>query len=272
MARLTSPPGPDRPAIPFTVRAYLQQGAVLDASRPVCLDALLASLARRHAAAGQPGSLLDGGLDADDPADWDVPLAACHAAGEWHWLASAGTATGPDGSPLQPGPPDAHRLSSRLDEHRAAAIAVHVPRDAGGTRGRFRGRTTPVLTVVAHAVEWRGVGDPDAVRALLEPVGSIGARRGSGEGAVRAWQVTADPTADPDAHGHLRADGTLSRAVPVACAERVNATGWTPGIAAIRPPSFHPARARTLAVPTSPQPISGPSTNRKDPDAPARPH
>ena len=242
---------------PFTVTAVLQHGIVLDARRAVTLDGLLASVTRAGARpAGVPGSLLDGGLDTDAPADWDLPLARCDRAGEWHWLCTAAFPVGVDGQPLPAGPPDVRRLLTRLDERRAAQVAVRVPAGAGGPRGRYRPRIAPVLATVAAAVTWRAVGDPAGVSALLDGLPAIGGRRGSGEGAVLAWQVqaTAGDNVDADWFGHTHPDGTLGRPCPVGCAARTGATGWTVGVAGLRPPVMHPARQRELAVPSGSSP------------------
>jgi hypothetical protein len=239
--------------VPFEVTALLQQGAVVDMRRGVMLDGLLASVLRDQARGSLTGSLLDGGLGVDCPADWDLPLARCMTSrdGEdvWHWMATCGDPVGVRGMPVEAAPPDVHRLMVRLDERRGSQVAVRMPADAGGLRGRFRPRISPVMVTPAAALVWRAVGDMSAVEALLADVWSVGGRRGSGEGAVLGWQVRELEGQDRDRVGHVHADGRLGRPVPVECARRCDARLWGEGVGGIRPPSFHRSRQMLLAVP-----------------------
>lgn len=234
---------------PFVLTAVLQQGIVLDARYRLTLDGLLVSVMREMGAQGLPGSLYDGGLDSEEPVDYDLPLKLCREVeGLHHWMVTGADPINPDGSPITVITPDVHRLSVRWDDKRGGKVGVKVSKDAGGPRGRFRPRVTPVLTVPAYGVVWRGVGDPDRVLEIVKDIPSIGGRRGAGEGRVLRWEI-AGQTGDSDLYGHVMADRRLGRPVPIECAERVGATYWKPGSAGIRPPLFHVKRQHILAVP-----------------------
>lgn len=245
--------------VPFTVTARLRSGVSLSHRYGLTLDGLLASQIRHVAkqtqlGPGASGSELDGGLDADVPVDWDLPLAKCTPNAEepqvWHWMCTAGMPYGPDGLPvLVEEPPDPHRLLTRVDDRRAQQVAIRVPADTGGPRGRYRARTTPVLVIPAMALQWRAVGDPDTTLDLLSGIPALGARRGSGEGAVLEWCVTVEPDADADSYAHTWADGRIGRPIPRGCADRVGAVDWVPGSSGLRPPLFHPSRQMLMAVP-----------------------
>jgi hypothetical protein len=247
-------------ATPFTVIAHLQQGAALDARFGVALDGLLAAQVRRRrqieAAIGGvplPGSLLDGGLACEQPTDVPLPLTACPGDdGTWHWMATTAEPIDHDGRPLPPDP-DIHHLTGRLNHRRAEAVAARLPQHLPPGSGRYRTRLLPVVTFPAAALRWRGVGDPNAVADLLTPLTGVGARRGTGEGAVLRWEIRPEPGADHDRHGHLHAGGDLGRPVPPACARRLAAPGVGIGTAGLRPPYWHPDRQHALALPGYPK-------------------
>lgn len=269
MARLTNPTATNSPGVCFVITAYLQHGITL--SRSLTLDGLLAAVLRQTIGQGEPGSLVDGGLDQPNPVDWSLPLTVCEpepGSQLWHWAASNVQLHDHDG-PLTDrvltdwtdGIPDVHRLSTRLDETRAVHTAVRIPVDAGGNRGRFRKRITPVLTIPAVRAVWTGIApDPSVVFDLLVSVPAIGARRSRGEGTVTGWVLTTFPdVTDPvDQHVWAHTDPVhhaLTRPVPMSCVETlpVGVGGpWTPGSAGVRPPLFHPARQTLLAIPTTP--------------------
>lgn len=233
----------------LTVTATLQQGLVLDPRYGVALDGLLASLVRHRAAQGRPGADLDGGLNAA-PADWDLPLARCTLAGDdWHWAASTGQAVDGAGQHLPAAPADPHRLMVRLDERRAEQVALRLPRNVGGPRGRYRTKVTPVLATVCPAITWHAYGDPDLIAELLTGLPSVGGRRGTGEGTVLAWAVTEQDVGDPDAFAHTHPDGSLGRPVPAACARQYGFPADRTGLAGLRPPMFHRDRQRLLVLP-----------------------
>ena len=239
---------------PLVIRAKLQQGLVWDPRYGIALDGLLTSLIRASEASkgGVPaGSLLDGGLGLDEPRDWDLPLAKCQegGSGQWHWLATVGLPLGYGGTSLPPAPFDAHRLMVKLDERRAEAIAISLPKNVGGSRGRFRTKLTPVLVTVAYEIQWHAIGDIEHIKEILMDADSIGGRRGSGEGKVESWQVQRTPRSDVFLFAHTHPNGKLGRAVPVACAKKMKLTNWHEGYAGLRPPMFHKARQQLLVLP-----------------------
>lgn len=238
---------------PLEITAYLQQGIVLDLRNRLPLDGILTSVVRslKAAAAGLPGSELDGGLHGEEIQEWNLPLSRCEASSSWHWHCSGAWLLGPSGEAIQP-LPDTHRLLVRLDESRASRVAIRLPKHAGGPRGRFRPRLTPVVSYPASAVRWRATGDRDEISELVNHLPAIGSRRGAGEGAVLSWQVAEVdvPESELDAFTHLRPDGRLSRPVPLECAKRLNAANWEEGHAGLRPPLFHRSRQEICAVPS----------------------
>lgn len=241
--------------VPFTVRARLERAAALNARVGPCLDGLLASVTRDRArSTGDgppvPGSLLDGGLDVDDPATVNLPLTACADPDTrlWHWACTTGTPVGHDGQPVT-GDPQVTHLTGRLHETMFPAVQP-LPGSVPLARGRYRARYVPVVTTPAAAILWYGVGDPDQVADLLHDVTHVGGRRGTGEGHVLDWQVTACQGADTHRFAHAHPDGRLGRPCPVGCATRF--TGWTQGIAGLQPPYWHRSRQHLLAVPDHP--------------------
>lgn len=239
--------------IPLLVTAYLQQGIVMDQRYGLTLDGLLSSVVRQQKSGNIQKSLLDGGLNVENPELWDLPLARCEVSKDWHWLCTGANAVDREGKTIIPylDSPDTHRLSVRSDERRANVVAVKVPADLGGTRGRFRPKVSPVLVTPAYALSWRAVGDADTILELLSTVSSIGGRRGSGEGYVLKWEVGEVEVDDPIGFAHLQQDGKLGRPVPKECAELFHAEKWVEGTAGIRPPLFHESMQRLLAVPWS---------------------
>lgn len=233
---------------PMTVIAHLQQGLVYDTRHGLALDGLLTSVLRTRAAQGAPGSLLDGGLAMDEPQAWELPLAVCERApGLWHWLATSGLPVNSSGEPV-PMVPDPHRLLQTLDERRASQVAIKQPQNVGGSRGRFRQRTTPVLSIPATKIVWHAVGDIAQVSALLSILPSIGARRGSGEGAVISWTVEPACPEDLNLFGHTHPDGTQGRPLPEECVHSLGRVSLEFAPAGLRPPMFHPANQKMLVV------------------------
>lgn len=236
---------------PLRVRAYLHQGIAIDTRRGLALDSLLVSAMRTRASNGLPGSQLDGGLSASDLAAWDIPLDRCtHADPLWHWQATSGQLIDFDGCVITPRV-DAHRLLQTLDEQRAHHSVVALPQHVGGSRGRFRQRITPVLTYPAAAIEWHACGDPEDVSDLVSPITAIGARRGSGEGSVRDWEVTVVDIPEQEwwAFAHLADGNRLGRPVPQQCAERLGVAHTALVRAGLRPPMFHPSNQHHLVLP-----------------------
>lgn len=241
--------------VPFTVLAHLQQGAALDARFGVALDGLLASQARLNLnrwlapAEPLPGSLLDGGLRNPDPVDLALPLATCRHSTTWHWMATTAQPIDHHGEPVE-ADTDVHHVNSKLDHRLAEAIALALPATLSSSSGRYRSKRLPVVTFPCAALRWRAVGDPNAVAALLQALNTVGAHRGSGEGAVLRWEITRDDTGSRDAYGHLHANGTLGRPAPTACTNLLNVTGVGQGVAGLRPPYWHTARQHLLELPS----------------------
>lgn len=239
---------------PLVVTATLQQGVVMDLRHGIAFDGLLVSALRGLAAhqegLGAPGSLLDGGLGGLNPVEWDLPLGRCAGGlgADWHWLTTTGLPVGPHGDRVSP-IPDPHRLLGALDERRAEQVAVALPKNVGGPRGRFRSRATPVLSFPAHAVIWHAIGDASKILELVQDLPAIGSRRGSGEGAVLRWEVRPVSPANPDKFAHLHPDGVLGRPVPHDCAAAVGVPTGRVGLAGLRPPLFHTGRQRVLVLP-----------------------
>lgn len=240
------------PFVPLQITAWLQQGIAVDPRHGVALDGVLASQVRDAQAyalaPGTPGSVLDGGLAEEVPVEITLPLARCESGtGEWHWLATTGQPVNHLGEPVSL-TPDPHRLLGSLDERRAEQVAIALPKHVGGPRGRYRNRLTPVLVVPAAGFVWRAVGDIEALRGLLEPLTTVGARRGSGEGTVTRWEFQITSPENPDFFAHTHPDGALGRPVPQSCASRLGIQNTVTVIAGIRPPMFHSSRQRSLVL------------------------
>jgi len=249
-----------RPHSAFILTAYLEQGIVMDSFYGLALDGILTSQVRKEFAQQlglrrDGGEELDGGLHAENPVDWALPLSRCVPQGspaDWHWTCSVGFPLDHDGAVLTEIIPDTHRLSVRLDARRAYQIAVKVPATAGGSSGRFRTRITPVLSSPAAAICWKVVGDEDEVFRLVSAIPAIGGRRGVGEGAVVRWTISTKDVGDNElwafAHYDLDKSG-VSRPIPQECAQHLSLEDFRPGQAGIRPPLLHPSRQRSLIMP-----------------------
>lgn len=248
---------------PLTVTAHLQQGIVLDTPFGTALDGLLASVARDRAKAARTtttgilttGSLLDGGLHADDPAVTDLPLARCIIAGtgHWHWLCTTAYPLDINGAVTREDP-DVHHQHSRVRERLLPHTVSRIPTTLPPASGRYRMRRMPVVSTPAAAVIWHAVGDPDQIADLLTALPAIGRRRGTGEGTVLAWDITPCPEADPIRHGHCHPDHTLGRPAPYACAAALDLPTDRTGTAGLRPPYWHPATQTNVILP---EPLRG---------------
>lgn len=230
---------------PVTVTATLQDGIAHATPWGISLDGILASEVhyRRKAelhAAGQEHTPL---VEQEEPEDLPLPLARCGQGEQWHWAATCSWPV--DGQGLLP---DVRQWMSQVD-HRAVTDVVDDSLQAviDDKRGRYRAHLMPLLVTSTTAVTWSCVGDPEAIRSLLEPVQAIGKKRAAGNGHVLRWEVAPAPGLDAWAAGHLHPDGTLGRPCPPSCLEKATtpvagleelATGRT----GIRPPLVHPAR------------------------------
>lgn len=242
---------------PFTVTARLQQGAVLDTLFGTALDGLLASVVRDRAKATLAaengmvvtGSLLDGGLHETHPAVVGLPLARCgDPDGDWHWMCTTAYPLTPDGD-LMTGDPDVHHHHSRIRERVMEQTVARIPASVPPASGRYRLRRLPVVSTPAAALVWRGVGDPAAVEDLLAGIPAIGRRRGTGEGFVLDWTVTADPDGNPDEYGHCHPHGQLGRPAPAVCVHRLGLPTDRTGTAGIRPPYWHLSTQTAVVLP-----------------------
>lgn len=237
---------------PLTIKAHLQQGVVMDLRYGIALDGVLVSAIRdqkRNYQGGITGSLIDGGLGKEEPTEWDIPLAKCYFGSDWHWLATTGMPADIFGERVS-GVPDPHRLYNELDEYRSPHIAVALPKNVGGPRGRFRTRVTPVLSLPANQLIWRAIGDPELIETLLSGISSVGGRRGSGEGSILKWSIEETSTSLSNFEfAHLHPDGILGRPSPISCAEQLEVSLSHIGAAGLRPPMFHSGRTHMLVLP-----------------------
>lgn len=234
--------------VPLQVRAHLAAGIAQASPWGIALDGILAA----ELWAAQKATWLANDLtwtrarDHDNPPDLDLPLARCELAdGLWHWAATSAL---PEGDPSRT---DIHTWTGRTDARDLEQVAVGLPQVVSERQGRWRARRMPLLVSPCRSVTWQAVGDPIAIRGLVEGVGSIGKKRTSGEGQVLSWEVTVVPGLDPVHAAHLHADGTLGRPTPTACLTHLPTplqTGGT-GRAGLRPPYIHPSRQMDLHLP-----------------------
>lgn len=229
--------------IPFTVTAHLTHGYSTAHPWGIALDGLLASQLWQAQVADW-GAELDYPSDTDDPPDLPLPLSRCTAAfgatGLWHWAATCSQPVGEHRTEIRH---RAHHLDHRAMED---LCADPLPAALPARQGPFRSRHMPLIVTVCRAVTWSGVGDPDRVAELLEPVTAIGKKRAHGEGSVARWEVTLS-TRGIFESGHLHSDGTLGRPVPAGCLPEPPST--VPVQAGIRPPYMHPGRQADLYIP-----------------------
>lgn len=248
MARLTLKP--------LVITAYLRHGLSLDLRYGIALDGLLTASLRAsegYLKGIMAGSLLDGGLALGAPKEWDLPLGKCKEDLEigWHWMATTGQPIDIYGKPLPSAPFDPHRLMVRLDERRSEAIALSIPKNVGGPRGRYRTRVTPVMNTPCFGLVWHAYGNSEKIKELVESLTTIGARRGSGEGAVSSWDIleVSPKGLDIFTFAHTHPDGNLGRPVPTLCAQKLGFKDNPTGYAGIRPPMFHSSRQKILVLP-----------------------
>lgn len=231
---------------PLIVRACLRSGVGMELPYGLDLAGLLATRIRVHDRAGRAarGSLLTAPLPdttEEEPEDLTLPLARCHGGGDWHWAASCAI-------PLDPDPDPEPRMFYRvLDSgwmQRAAArpLPYHHP-----SKGPYRDVMMPAPVVQCRELEWRAVGDAQAVEQLLRPVAYIGRRRSVGEGKVLSWSVARVADVDPARWVHCGDGDTLIRPVPERCAEALSVP-YDLGHYALRPPSWVPGRMQELAM------------------------
>lgn len=187
----------------------------------LALDGLLAGAVVRRATRGH------GLIDTPDAYDIPLPLKCLWRNEDGHplWAASYFAPVG-------------EALRTEVYQHKRAMTGLYS-RGRGGrlkvatNTGRNMERRVP-YPVLDGDLEAVCLGDPDAIRQLLEPIRFVGKRRNTGLGEVDSWTV--EPvdslsTADLLIHG-----GELSRAIPAAAASVLNLeiseppvlVGWTP--------------------------------------------
>lgn len=234
---------------PLLIRADLAVGIAQSAPWGISLDGLLAAELwadhkARQRSAGHPAPSV---RDVDDPPDLDLPLARCELTpGQWHWAA---TCAHPDRRPAGIGV-EIRNWTGRLDHRHLEQLTPRLPKVQSDRQGRYRARNMPLIVTPTTSVSWHAVGDPDRIRALLDPVAAIGKHRGTGEGQVLRWEVTTRSELDVWVASHLHPDGTLGRPTPPSCLTgRAPVADGGAGIAGIRPPYMHRGRQCLLRLP-----------------------
>lgn len=234
---------------PFTVTAKLAAGIALGGGWGLALDGLLAAQlwaerkARLHAAGHSTARL----VDTEVVPDMELPLSICRAPdGHWHWAATCAD----PGDLVEGHERDIHYWTGRMDNRTYRQTTTTMPVTVATHQGRWRNRIMPVIVTLCPTVTWRGVGDINAVRALLAPVAAIGKKRSQGEGCVLGWHV--EPTsADPWVHGHLHRNGDLGRPAPAECLGDQPVMHGGAGVTGLRPPYLHISRQHQLLLPAS---------------------
>ncbi|OBK38561.1 hypothetical protein A5658_03310 [Mycobacterium sp. 1245111.1] len=234
---------------PLIITATTPHGVVLSRPWGIALDGLLASVLwhRDKWAARAAGNWITYHHD-QVPELYELPLARCGDPDhdpDWHWLATFADLHPHLGADDRP---DVRWRTGRTDRRRLQHLSASISaRSVSSYSGRYQHRTIPVTAHPAAAATWRAVGDPDAIRDLLDELPSIGKHRGVGEGVVTRWEVTSAPGVDPWEAGHTHEPGILGRTAPARClAHHPDISTGPAGNAAIRPPYLH-AESRTPA-------------------------
>lgn len=233
--------------IALQVTATMPHGIVLSRPWGVALDGLLASVLwdRRKWAAREAGHHF--AFESDGPQETlQLPLATCgdpEHDSDWHWMATFADLHPRTDDVVEP---DIRWRVSRTDHHRLQQLAPVISKAVADTTGRYQRRLVPVSAHAATHLTWRAVGDPDAIRELLDDLSSIGKHTAVGEGLVRRWEVTETPNVEPWSAGHEHEPGILGRTTPPRCLTNVTTSTGPCGTGALRPPYFHP-HSRTTA-------------------------
>lgn len=243
--------------IPFTVTAYLFQGAAFDSRFGVGLDSLLASSIRKREKAEQylSGRELDGGLAARDVRIVELPLAKCLRNEEfWHWQSTMATIV--DNGIMNTNNEEVGFFIQHTDIHALEQTANFnaYPPKISEQRGRYRARKTPIVRTMGQSVIWNAIGSPQAVYDLLKDIPSIGQRRTSGEGAIRKWEVEETNPESLNLFAHSIDGSNLSRPCSSECLQAINAEA---GImlnsstqrVGYRPPYWHFGNIEELQAP-----------------------
>lgn len=233
--------------VPLAIRATLRSGIGMDLPYGLDLAGILATRVRAFDRKDRADRdiLLTAPLPdttEEEPEDLSLPLARCLGGGsDWHWAASCAIPLDPDPDPE---PRTFYRVLDAGWMHRVAVrpLPYHHP-----SKGSYRDVMMPAPVIQCREVEWRAVGDPEAVERLLRPLAYLGRRRSVGEGKVLSWDVSEVADVDPAEWVHRSDDGGLIRPVPEACADAL-AVPYDMGYYAIRPPSWVPGRMQELAM------------------------
>lgn len=234
---------------PVLVTAFLRTGVSMDLPYGLDLAGMLAARLRTvdRSALSRSGRLTTSPLPdttQEDPEDMNLPLSTCTTGEEWHWLASCAIPVKPQ---EHPEPRTYYRNVDAPWAQRAAIrpLAYHHP-----SKGPYRDMMMPSPVVVCGAVQWQAVGDPERIEHLLRGLRFIGRRRSVGEGGVLRWTVE-QVDALPLEWAHVR-EQEIVRPCPEKCAMEMGLDyrlGWY----AVRPPSWHPDRLRSMAMTPEPQ-------------------
>lgn len=233
------------------VTAHLRGGVSYDPPFGLDLAGILAAQVRVIERAGleERGALLSAPLPdstGEEPDDYDLPLARCALGEEWHWAATCAHLT-PEDADME-----MRMLTRSTDAGYGAAAASRPLPSISPARGSYRDARIPTPVTPATAATWWAVGNPDRVRALVEPLVSIGRRRNVGEGVVLSWDVSEVTDVDPEAWAHMGDTGTLQRPCPAECATALGVHDTRMTWYAIRPPSWNPDRLLALVAPAGP--------------------
>lgn len=247
------------------VRAVLRHGAIIGSWFPAPLDGALAAAERRRRLGAGYGAVVDHHSEA-------LPLASTArgrvgtrflSSKRWVWAASCAWWEGGDEAPR-----DTRWLHKRAwseaRAHRVGVGAAQTP--ANPDVGRYKPERIPAAAVMAPELAWWCLGDPERIAALLADVPAIGERRGSGEGVVARWKVTA--LGAPDWGRVLWApDGRVARPIPARHAEPLGLAGCdTLTVDAYRPPYWRPPITETGR--RAPQEVIAPWVTRPERWAP----
>lgn len=134
--------------------------------------------------------------------------------------------------------PETEGLAHEVKRVRRGLAATYTDTRRVETQGgRYKDWRKPVMYHAVNVVDWYVVGDPDAIRAGLANVRSLGKLRGHGWGLVREWRVD-EVGFDWSVVGP---DARLMRSAP-SLPDGVDAQSAIPVFGAWRPPYWHPER------------------------------
>lgn len=224
------------------VRAWMQQGAVLDEQWPITLDGILAGIARRQRLGRVYGTEIDHHVDPLPIARFDPPssLGLGQVGKQWHWMASCARPHGVSAREL-------HWWHGRFDEQRASYMVSNLPPIVRPNQGRYRSYRSPLVITVCAALEWHVTGLADELLALCQQSVCIGKKHAQGEGLVIRWEVI--DHGPPTSLWHMWwEDGRVARPVTARLAPTFAPSAQIVD-AALRPPYFQGKRLRPALAP-----------------------